>query len=71
MAELPDAKDVVADGLVTIPEAADFLRISRAMLYKLMDRGELPYVKIGRSRRVPRRAVVEFAAEALTGGWRV
>lgn len=56
---------------MTIPEAAEFLRISRAGLYKLMDRGELPYVKIGRCRRVPRRAVVEFAAKALTGGLHV
>ena len=65
MAELPDARDVVADGLVTIPEAAEFLRISRTGLYKLMNQGALPYVKIGRSRRIPRRAVVNLVASVL------
>jgi excisionase family DNA binding protein len=62
----PDqAHALVADGLDTIKDAAAFLRISVASLYKMMDRGELPYVKIGRSRRIPRRALVELAARNL------
>jgi len=62
----PDqAHALVADGLDTIKDAATFLRISVASLYKMMDRGELPFVKIGRSRRIPRRALVELAARNL------
>jgi excisionase family DNA binding protein len=39
-------------GLALIKEAADFLRLSRSKVYELMESGELPFVKIGRSRRV-------------------
>jgi excisionase family DNA binding protein len=34
-------------GLLTIREACDRLRISRATLYKLVKRGTLPLVKVG------------------------
>ena len=62
--------DLVADGLSTVREAAGFLRLSRSTVYTLMDRGELPFVKLGRSRRIPRRALVELAARGLRGGSR-
>jgi excisionase family DNA binding protein len=58
----------VADGLMTVPEAARFLSISRSKLYVMMDEGDLRFVKIGRSRRIPRRAVVDLAARGLRGG---
>ena len=63
--------DLVADGLLTVREAARFLRLSRSNLYALMERGELAFVKLGRSRRIPRRALVELAAAHLEGGVRV
>ena len=63
--------ELVADGLLTVREVADFLRISRSRLYELMDRGELIYLKLGRSRRIPRRAVIELAARELRGGFNV
>jgi len=53
---------LVEDGLDRISEASHFLGISRSSLYELMENGELPFCKIGRSRRVPHRALVEFAA---------
>jgi excisionase family DNA binding protein len=53
---------------MTVQEAAAFLRISRSSLYTQMDDGELEYVKLGRSRRVPRRAVLDLAARGLRGG---
>ena len=59
---------LVEDGLVTVSEAAAFLRLSRSNLYLLMERGELPFVKIGRSRRIPRRALVQLAARGIRGG---
>ncbi len=62
--------ELVADGLLTVREAAAFLRISRSSLYATMDRGELAFVKLGRSRRIPRRALVELAASGLQGGVR-
>ncbi len=65
-----DEADIVADGLVTLREAALFLSISRSKLYELMDNGELKFVKLGRSRRIPRRALIDLAASGLQGGWR-
>ena len=60
--------ELVADGLMTVREAAVFLRLSRSTVYTLMDQGELPYVKLGRSRRIPKRALIELAARGLRGG---
>ena len=62
---------LVEDGLMKVAAAAAFLSLSRATLYTLMNRGELPFVKIGRSRRIPKRAVVELAARGLRGGIRL
>ena len=59
---------LVADGLMTIREAAEFLSVSRTTLYQLMDQGLLCFVKLGWCRRIPRRAVVELAARELRGG---
>ena len=61
---------LVEDGLLKIPEVARFLGLSRASVYQLMERGELPWVKLGRARRIPRRAVTQLAACGLRGGWR-
>jgi excisionase family DNA binding protein len=52
-------------GLVRVTEAARFLAISRSKIYGLMDSGQLPYVKLGRSRRIPRQALIELAREHL------
>jgi len=45
-------------------EAADALGVSRSVVYELMRqgpaRGGLESLKLGRSRRLPRQAVVEF-----------
>jgi excisionase family DNA binding protein len=56
---------LVEDGLETVEQARQFLQISRSALYQLMDTGRLAYVKLGKSRRVPRRALVELARQNL------
>ena len=38
--------------LVRVTEVARHLSLSRSMIYQMMDRGVLPYVKLGKSRRV-------------------
>ncbi len=62
-------EELVDEGLLSVLSAARFLAMSRSSLYQLMERGELAYVKIGRARRIPRRAVVELAAAHLRGGF--
>jgi excisionase family DNA binding protein len=49
------------EGLARIPEAAAFLAISRASVYRMMDTGRMPFRKFGRSRRVPWAALHRFA----------
>ena len=39
--------------LITLPEAARFLSVSRGSLYDLLTTGQLASVHIGRSRRIP------------------
>lgn len=57
-----DNEELVSDGLVTIEGAMEFLDISRASLYRLVNEGALPTVKLACARRIPRRALVQLAA---------
>jgi excisionase family DNA binding protein len=43
-------------------EVADALGISRALAYRLMQNGTLPTVRVSRSVRCPRAALLEFVA---------
>jgi excisionase family DNA binding protein len=47
---------------LTMAEAARALSISRAQIYKLANRGELPYVMVGQRRRVSRAALEAILA---------
>lgn len=48
--------------LYTVPEVMERLQLTRWAVYELINRRELPSVTIGRSRRVSRRALVEYLA---------
>ena len=55
----------MADGindahLLTVREAAKFLRIGRNLAYELVARGEIPSVRLGRVIRVPRTALEQW-----------
>jgi excisionase family DNA binding protein len=54
-----------SDGLATVAEAGEFLSLSRAKIYALMNDGALPFCIIGGSRRIPRRALRTFAEGCL------
>jgi excisionase family DNA binding protein len=49
--------------LLTIVDAARHLGISRSKLDELLAAGELPSVRIGRTRRITMSALEEFLAE--------
>jgi excisionase family DNA binding protein len=40
------------DELLTVDQVADILKLGRTRLYEIMDRGDLPSIRIGRSRRI-------------------
>jgi excisionase family DNA binding protein len=65
--EAMEELDLVAEGFAKLPEAERFLGLSRAKIYALMDGGQLPYAKFGRARRIPWRALKEWAARGLVG----
>jgi excisionase family DNA binding protein len=40
------------DKIMTIPEVATYLQISKSKVYYLVQRGEIPHIKIGRNVRI-------------------
>jgi excisionase family DNA binding protein len=50
----------LAERLLTIPEVAILLRIGRAMVYKLIRRGDLPAVRQGNLFRVRGRGLIRY-----------
>lgn len=63
--------EILRDGVLTVRAAGEFTGWSVASLYAAMERGELQFVKLGRSRRIPKRALVDFMARNLQGGWAI
>ena len=53
--------------VLTITEAAEVLGISRAFAYELAARGELPVIRLGRRRLVPRKALLAMLGEDMAG----
>jgi excisionase family DNA binding protein len=51
----------MAEGLLDAKEAADFLGVGRTKVYDFMSSQDLPYVKLGKSRRIPKVALKIFA----------
>lgn len=58
-------QDMLAEGLDRLVDAERFTRLSRAKLYQLMNDGVLPFVKIGRCRRIPHRALIDLVAKHI------
>ncbi len=58
-------EQMVADGAVGVAEAARFIGLSRMTLHRLMGRGALRYVKVGRRRLLPRAELRRLLAESV------
>ena len=43
------------DPILTIPEVARYLKISKSKIYSLVSKEEIPHLKIGRSVRILRK----------------
>jgi excisionase family DNA binding protein len=54
--------------LLDLGEAKGFLRVSRSKLYSLMTSGTLPFVKLGKSRRVRMAALLTLIEEHTCQG---
>jgi excisionase family DNA binding protein len=51
---------------VTVAEVAVVMRVSKMTVYRMVHSGELPAVRVGRSFRVPAKAVREYLTTAAT-----
>jgi len=59
------ALDLVREGAVTIKEAVHISGFGKTFLYEAMKRGDLPYIKIGSARRIPRKGLAMWLASGL------
>lgn len=69
MSCVDEQHELLGGGLLTVAEAAKLLAVARSTVYELMVRGELCWIKIGRSRRIPRRELERLARRNVFGGW--
>ena len=54
--------------LLTVPEAAEALAISRSKLYELLAAGVVDSIRIDRSRRIPLSALEVYISKLLAEG---
>lgn len=65
--DLAPQKILAHPELYTPDEVAELLRVSVTTLYGIMGRGELPYIHIGRLRRITPRSLQSYI-DGLEGG---
>lgn len=53
--------------LIRVSVAAKHLAVSKAKIYGMMDSGALPYVKLGKSRRIARGVLNDLIATSTVG----
>ena len=51
---------------LTVAEVASIMRVSKMTVYRMVHNGDLPAVRVGRSFRVPERAVQDYLRDAYT-----
>lgn len=62
LANIPGAAPVPdPDALLTFAEGCAILRIGRRLAWSLVNRGELPHLRVGRLIRFRRAALIEWA----------
>jgi excisionase family DNA binding protein len=62
VASVPDALEEVK--FLTVAEVASAMRVSKMTVYRLVHGGDLPAVRVGRSFRVPEKAVHDYLRNA-------
>jgi excisionase family DNA binding protein len=59
------AEDLLRDGVLSVREATEFSRLSKSVLYQLMAAHDLEFVKAGRRRLIPKRALIAYLGRGL------
>ncbi|MBI5493750.1 MAG: helix-turn-helix domain-containing protein [Deltaproteobacteria bacterium] len=63
-----DRAALVEAGLISIEQACELSSLGRTTIYAAMTTGELRFARIGRARRIPRRALLDWLAAHVVGG---
>ncbi|QBI56052.1 helix-turn-helix domain-containing protein [Streptomonospora litoralis] len=50
---------------LTVAEVATVMRVSKMTVYRMVHSGALPAIRVGRSYRVPERAVQDYLRDAF------
>ncbi len=58
--DMADDRDLSAVRFLTVAEVASMMRVSKMTVYRLVHAGDLPAVRVGRSFRVPEKAVQDY-----------
>ena len=66
MAENPNGDGAARSQFVTVAEVAAQLRVSNMTVYRLIQNGELPSVRVGRSYRIREDDVDRFLSKQYT-----
>lgn len=59
-----DVPDLGQVQFLTVAEVAALMRVSKMTVYRLVHSGELPAVRVGKSFRVPEKAVHDYLESA-------
>ena len=59
---VPATKEDTRKALYKVPEAMTLLSLSRTVIYEQIRSNRLRTVKVGKSRRVPAKAITDFVA---------
>lgn len=63
--QIQEGVSALSDGLLTVGAAVEFTGLPRTTVYALIQQGEVPSLKVGRRRLVPKRALVDYLAKQL------
>ena len=59
--------EAMHDEILTVPEAADYLRVNPASVYRLIQHGNLRPLRVGRVIRLTKTEIERWVEDQLTG----
>jgi excisionase family DNA binding protein len=59
--------DAIMDRIMTVPEVATYLQMSKSKVYYLIQRKEMPHIKIGRNVRIRQSDLEKWLAKMCIG----
>lgn len=64
---MSEEQQLAGMSFMTVAEVAAVMRVSKMTVYRLVHSGELPAVRVGRSFRVPEKAVNDYLSDSYHG----